>query len=678
MSFLSRKPGRPGDHGADAGRQHEYDDDDSYAPDGYHGEDDGWSPGEYFSPEGIKGRWAGEHPDGRAGGRGRRGDAAPGAGAYQDGFDGPAQAAAGRSPGADAGYGADEYASGAYDLPEGAEENRPERGRRRRRDREDRTDWTGMLRLRRDRGEDIWPDDGISDEDYWASVASDRPLNGADGPASGNPGSSPAARPAASPRAQAAESRFPAGPRAGDQRGSAGRLGPPPAPAVNRPATGPHATVGVTASRPPAGRGGPRPETGSPASGPQPTWSPAAQPGTPARGTGSGGFPQPPARPTFQPNGYQTANAPTVSSPAAPRRPSGDDRTEQIERVGTAGYPGQRAGGHRADSGPWPSPDQRDAGRREASRPVSDGDTGFWAAASAPDPAPARSGDDPLTSTAYSRLALGETDGRSYRAAARRSQAQTQLTDQTEAFTRAQYQQAQYPASHASELPTASFQPAARRSGEQRQYRGEAPAAAPPGPGGRYPASYGSQPASSAQPGRNQQGALRPGPGQSGQVQSGFGQPGQDGRGAERPGAGSLRLSGPGASPATGPYESQHARPPQRQQAQPSAHPLPAPVYPGSAAPAGASGNGSSVPGSSAATGGYPYPGQPYPTRAAQGGGTPGVTGREGTDDRYYQPAPPEGHASGNPGQYPADPRRPGPGTGGYGNSRPAPGDRPY
>src|ERR1700691_4385916 len=134
MSFLSRKPARPEGRGSDAGRDDEYDDYDGYAHDAYQNEDEGWSPNEYFSPEGIKGRWAGEQPEGRAGGRGRRdngrGEAGPGYDAYTDNYGG---------------------------------------GER-----------TGILRLRRDRGEDIWPDDGISDEDYWASVAADRPLNGTD------------------------------------------------------------------------------------------------------------------------------------------------------------------------------------------------------------------------------------------------------------------------------------------------------------------------------------------------------------------------------------------------------------------------------------------------------------------------------------------------------------------
>src|SRR6202046_5225454 len=199
MSFLSRRPSRSGSREGDAGRDDEYDNYD-YAPDGYRGdEDENWSPGEYFSPEGIKGRWAdgqrpGERPAARGGRRGDsgrgdsgrgdsgrdagRGDSrrgAPGPG-YQDragGADYDDDGYNGHGPG---GYGTDEYATGAYDLPEGADEERGERGGRRRKERGERG---SRLRLgRRDRGEEIWPDDGVSDEDYWASVASDRPLNG--------------------------------------------------------------------------------------------------------------------------------------------------------------------------------------------------------------------------------------------------------------------------------------------------------------------------------------------------------------------------------------------------------------------------------------------------------------------------------------------------------------------
>src|ERR1700740_530533 len=128
MSFLSRKPARP--NGRDgAARDDEYDDYDGYAHDGYQSEDDGWSPNEYFSPEGIKGRWAGEHPEGRAGGRGQRdsrGEAGPGYSSADD-YSGPEY-------GSGPGYGADEFGTGAYDLPDGADDDRSDRTRRRRRD----------------------------------------------------------------------------------------------------------------------------------------------------------------------------------------------------------------------------------------------------------------------------------------------------------------------------------------------------------------------------------------------------------------------------------------------------------------------------------------------------------------------------------------------------------------
>jgi hypothetical protein len=104
MSFLSRKPARPEGRGSDAGRDDEYDDYDGYAHDAYQNEEDGWSPNEYFSPEGIKGRWAGEQPEGRAGGRGQRdngrGEAGPGYESYADDY---SAAEYGGGPG----YGAD-------------------------------------------------------------------------------------------------------------------------------------------------------------------------------------------------------------------------------------------------------------------------------------------------------------------------------------------------------------------------------------------------------------------------------------------------------------------------------------------------------------------------------------------------------------------------------------------
>jgi hypothetical protein len=770
MSFLSRKPARPGGRGSDAARDDEYDDYDGYAQDGYQNEDDGWSPGQYFSPEGIKGRWAGEQPDGRAGGRGQRdngrGDARPGYDSYAGDLN-AADYASGP------GYGADEFATGVYDLPDGADDDRPDRGRRRRRDREDRGERTGILRLRRDRGEDIWPDDGISDEDYWASVAADRPLNGADSPVDKVPGggSRPAmdpprpamdTRPAADarpgidasrPGAGGADSRF-GGEQRGGERSVAGRLGPPPGlagdykpgapggagplgagsqpggsrtgsgpmparpgtgpmparpgtgPLSVRPGTGPTPTVGVTSSRPPAGQHGMRP-------GP-------AQPGT-----GSSGFQQPAPRPSFKPNGHQAGGGPAAGRP---QDRNDWDRTERIDRVNASGYPEPRpssrsqgpgsserpgasvplgaptgfgpgpsaAPGHapapgrargdsaradssRSDSGraDWAAPDRREPDRRDPGRNPGREASGPWPAAGRA----AAAEDDPLTSKAYSRSALGETDGRSYRVAARRSQAQTQLTEQAETFITGQYQQ--------------SSQYQSGRTGEYWQYRDDAPASSTQPPAGRYQGPGGQGPSS--------QGPANQGhPPQSGRSQASPGQgPGHGGQpGRSNPGRPAPGLPGTGVP--TGQYDGQQSRPPQQQrqqpqQRQPSQVQLPGGGLPGASVPTGAlptgslpaagpsggsqagpaasapvgarpNGAGGLNPYDSSVTGSYPYPSQPYPARPAPAGPV-----QDANDDRYYRPAPADGHAAGNAGQGRTDQ-----GRAAYGNGYPPSGDRRY
>jgi len=765
MSFLSRKPARPGSRGSDAGRDDEYDDYDGYAHDAYQNEDDGWSPNQYFSPEGIKGRWAGEQPEGRAGGRGRRdngrGEPGPGYDSYTDDYSGPEY-------GGGPGYGADEFATGVYDLPDGADEERSDRGRRRRKDREDRGERTGIFGLRRDRGEDIWPDDGISDEDYWASVAADRPLNGTDSPldnvqgpggANARPGADGRPRTDARPGMGGADSRF-GGEQRGGERGATGRLGPPPGlagdykpgtprnsgpmgsgqmgsgpmgsgqpggngrtgsgpmparqgtgPQPARPGTGPTATVGVTASRPPAGQNGSR-------QGP-------AQPGP-----GPNGFPQPAARPSFQPNGQAGGQA------GGRPQDRGDwgDRTERIDRVNASGYPdprpsgrSQAPGGPRASGplgraagygqGPSGSPGysapqgrgrgdsaRADDGRPDSGRP----DNAAWQAADRrePDrrdhgretsgawPAHARGGshsrggveDDPLTSKAYSRSAQVETDGRSYRAAARRSQAQTQLTEQAETFITGQYQQ--------------SSQYQAGRNGEY-WYRDDAPttitqatAARYPGPGGQgqgRPAGQGPGSRGSGSPGGHQ---AQPGRSQASAGQGHGGQPGQPSRSGGRaaPGLPSAGLPG-------GQYDAQQPRPSQQQrqqpqQRQPGQAQLPSAGLPGAGLPAaslppagapggglagGAGGPADGVPAGTRPTGAggqnpydsganasYPYPGQSYAARPATTGPVP-----DGADDRYYRPSPADGYSAGGAGQGRADQ-----GRGGYSNGYPATGDR--
>ncbi|HEX6454463.1 MAG TPA: hypothetical protein VF060_34005, partial [Trebonia sp.] len=164
--------------------------------DGQPQDDDSWSPDEYFSPEGIKGRWASDR-DGDQADRGSRGGPA---GGYDDRYGSDAGDSYGTGNGYDAGngygagdgYGGDSYGDGPYgqdgygpggyaDEDYGADDTPGETaaaqrgGRRRRADKGER----GLRRLVSRRGEkeaDIWPDDGVSDEDYWASVAADKPL----------------------------------------------------------------------------------------------------------------------------------------------------------------------------------------------------------------------------------------------------------------------------------------------------------------------------------------------------------------------------------------------------------------------------------------------------------------------------------------------------------------------
>jgi hypothetical protein len=376
MSFLSRRPSRSGSRDGDAGRDDEYGDYD-YAPDGYGGEEDeSWSPGEYFSPEGIKGRWAGgQRSADRGDARGRRGDARRGeAGRGDSGRtdQGPGyedQTDDGYAPGNGYGYGADEYATGAYDLPEGSDEEPAERGGRRRKDAGERT---GIFRLRRDRGEDIWPDDGISDEDYWASVASDRPLTGpgsaheadplaADAPPMGRAGNDTGPRPAAGGdgvRAAAAGPRLDADSRTGadqrfgdEQRGVTGRLGPPPglrgdfqpgsAPSAARPGTGPQARPGT----------GPQARPGT---GPMPARPGATSAGAAGAWSSQAGFAQSGSQQPYRPSGPQGAYQP--SGPAGRQLDSREtdgrqpdrgaewgERTERIDRVNASGYPEPRA-----------------------------------------------------------------------------------------------------------------------------------------------------------------------------------------------------------------------------------------------------------------------------------------------------------------------------------------------
>ena len=531
MSFLSRKNSQPekrGGRAADRRRADSEYDDYGYAPDAYADDDDAWSPDEYFSPEGIKGRWAaGARPGERSGVPGHRDDgygyddqgAGPqrardaAAGGHRGGYQPGGYPRDGYGPdgyGQDGSYGNDDYEAGpdngtdGYDLTDddgGDRSDRSDRaergGGRRRRDRGgDRGE--RRLRLgRRDRSVDIWPDDEVSDEDYWASVSADRPFHSANDALDADPSQAADGRPmgrsraaGAARRGGASESRLtadrplgadrgpggdrdrplPADPRvageprvASEQRTGSGRLGPPPglSPRANsgpmpRSSSGPMARSS-SGPMPRAGTG-PAPAPAAPQMYSAPP-AHAASPGRPAAGL---------AQPTFQPTGARAASRP-------PERPDWGERTERIDRVTATGYPEPRHSARPQDP------------RGQDSRGALEGQ-GVWSQDAAGHDArnqgrPRRGADDdPLTSKAWSRSALVDTDGRSYRVAARRAQVpddrrEAALSEQTQTFS-----MPQYPAD-----PQAGT---ARNPGQGTQHSGQHPYDR--GNGATYP--YPSQP----------------------------------------------------------------------------------------------------------------------------------------------------------------------------------------
>src|SRR6185437_16011142 len=116
MSFLSRRTSRPEQRGgrSDDGRQadSEYGDYD-YAPGEYQQDDDNWSPEQYFSPEGIKGKWAaGARAAERSGAQGRGDDL--GYSRYRR--DSHQQGSYGQDDGYGDEYGTGEYGTGGYET----------------------------------------------------------------------------------------------------------------------------------------------------------------------------------------------------------------------------------------------------------------------------------------------------------------------------------------------------------------------------------------------------------------------------------------------------------------------------------------------------------------------------------------------------------------------------------
>jgi hypothetical protein len=178
------------------------------------------------------------------------------------------------------------------------------------------------------------------------------------------------------------------------------------------------------------------------------------QPGYAQPGYTQSGYTQPsftqaaPAQPSFQPNGTRAAGR----QPDRAERADWD-RTERMDRV-AAGYPDPRLNGRAHDGRshdgrpndgvprdgvprdgvPRDGRPQDGRGRDIWSQDINGYDTGSQ-------PRTGRTGadDDPLTSKAYSRSALTDTDGRSYRAArlanGSSDRREAALTEETQAFS---------------------------------------------------------------------------------------------------------------------------------------------------------------------------------------------------------------------------------------------------
>ena len=249
------------------------------------------------------------------------------------------------------------------------------------------------------------------------------------------------------------------------------------------------------------------------------------------------------------------------------------------------------------------------------------------------------------------------------------------LTEQAETFITGHYQ-----SGHTGDYPTANLPARAeQRTGEYRQYRGDAPATA------GYPA-VGGHPAYGGQGSRQA----------AGQPARAIGGPA---------GTGSAAAGWP-AQPGGQQYDGQ--RQPQqplpqaqsRQPAQLAAVPLSAPVPAGNGPATGSSPavqpdgrvptKGGLNPYDVAITGSYPYAGQAFPAAlpgpaqsgsaqsgSAQSGSAQSGPSQAGGDDPYYRPLTPDGYPSGRGDQGRGAPARAGYGEG-YSNGYQAPRDRRY
>ena len=271
------------------------------------------------------------------------------------------------------------------------------------------------------------------------------------------------------------------------------------------------------------------------ASGSTGAWS--SQAGFAQSGTGQASYRPSGPQASYQPSGPQASYQPgglagrpqdsrESDSRQADRGADWGERTERIDRVNASGYPEPRGNsrsqgpgrpGPSRTSGPLGAPvavgrgGVRRQGRRargEGARGDGGWDDGGWGSADGTDrrapgrdadrdnvrnsggwPISARGGapadragdEDPLTSRAYSRAAVSDADGRSYRVAARRSQAQAKLTEQatatftaTASYPSEGYRAGQYETGATEAYPAGQYQTGAT---------GEYPAAQRPGRG---------------------------------------------------------------------------------------------------------------------------------------------------------------------------------------------------
>jgi hypothetical protein len=231
---------------------------------------------------------------------------------------------------------------------------------------------------------------------------------------------------------------------------------------------------------------------------------------------------------------------------------------------------------------------------------------------------------------------MQEPDGRSYRSAVRRSQAQEKLSDQTVTFRSGDYQR------------PAPAEP--DRGGDYWQYRDNTPA---PAPQPTLQPTAGRQPAPAGQGGRPPQ---VPGRGQE------LGRADQPGFAPERPGD---------AGPRPGRHSEVYEAPqPQRSQQRPAqtppinARPAPAPMPAPAPAPAPVPVGAPAVnrpagqnPYDEAVTGAYPYSVESFLSPPTPPGPLP-----DSAEDAYYRPSAPERQPAGSrPGQ-----GEPGYASGGY------------